>query len=345
MARVFVTGGSGFIGGALIDRLVERGDDVVALARSEEAARAVAARGANVARGDILDEGTVTAAMDGAEVVFHVAGVNTLLPADAQAMAEANVRGPEIVVRAAARAGVPRIVHTSSAATLGEAEGTVGRETSPHRGWYLSPYEQTKHEGEVAAFAAARRERVDLVSVNPCSVQGPGRSGGTGRILLAYLNGKLPVFVDTQLSIVDIHDCVEGHLLAAERGVPGERYVLSGASMRSRDALGLVAELTGVRHRVRMVPPRVATAVAAMIERSFALAGRTPPVSRTMVRTLVHGHTYDGSRATRELGLSYTPIGDTLARTIAWAVADGHVTRTLPRGPGAEKFASGAPDA
>ena len=135
---------------------------------------------------------------------------------------------------------------TSSAAALGEAHGTVGSEDSPHRGSYLSVYERTKHEGEVAAFAAARSAGVELVAVNPSSVQGPGRAGGTGRILIAYLNGRLRAFVDTTISLVDIADCIEAHVLAAERGTPGERYVISGATISAREALEIVAGISGV---------------------------------------------------------------------------------------------------
>ena len=139
-------------------------------------------------------------------------------------------------MRAAARAGAGRLVLTSSASTLGEAEGTVGSEDSPHRGAYLSTYERSKHDGERAALAAARRTGRRLVCVNPASVQGPGRAGGTGRILLAYLNGRLKAFVDTHISLVDIDDTVEGHLLAAERGQPGRalRPVPGRRSPRAR---------------------------------------------------------------------------------------------------------------
>jgi dihydroflavonol-4-reductase len=186
-------------------------------------------------------------------------------------------------------------------------------------------YERSKHEGELAAFEAARRAGVELVSINPSSVQGPGRASGTGRILIAYLNGRLRAFVDTQISIVDIADCVEGHLLGAERGVPGERYVLNGATLSSREALEIVAELSGVRRDVRFLPPRLATAGGALVEAGFRIRGRTPPVCREMVRTLLHGHRYDGSRAERELELRYTPIADTLRRTIEWAECEGLV--------------------
>ncbi len=330
MSRVFLTGASGLIGGALLGRLLEQGDDVVALARSDASAAALAARGAEVARGDVLDEDALVAGLRGCDLAFHVAGVNTLCPEDPLTLYDVNVRGTETAVRAAARAGVGRVVLTSSAAALGEAEGTVGREDSAHRGWFMSAYERSKHDGEVAAFAAARRGGVELVSVNPSSVQGPGRAGGTGRILIAHLNGRLPAFPDVRISLVDVRDCVEGHLLAARAGRPGERYVLCGATLQAREALALVAELTGTSARVRLLPGPVAAGAATLVEGGLRLAGRTPPLCREMVRTMLHGHAYDGSRATRELGLVYTPVRETFARTVRWAVQEGLVTRALP---------------
>jgi dihydroflavonol-4-reductase len=330
VTRVFLTGGSGLIGGALAARLVERGDEVLALARSDEAERALAARGTRVVRGDVLDEDAMAAGMAGCTLVYHVAGVNTMCLADPGSLLHVNVRGAEAAVRAAERAGVTRIVLTSSAASLGEAPGTVGREDSPHRGSYLSVYERSKHEGEVAAFAAARRAGIELVSINPSSVQGPGRAGGTGRIMIAYLNGRLRAFVDTYISIVDLSDCVEGHVLGAERGRAGERYVLSGNTITSREALDIVSELSGVRHDVRLLPPPIARAAGTLIEGVFRVRGKTPPVCREMVRTLLHGHRYDGSRATRELGLDYTPVAETFRRTIEWAAREGLVARPAP---------------
>ena len=148
MTRVFLTGGSGLVGGALAGRLIERGDDVVALARSDAAERVLADRGARVVRGDTLDEDAMAAGMEGCELAFHVAGVNTFCPTDPAGLIHVNVRGAEAAVRAAGRAGVPRVVLTSSAATLGEETGTVGSETSRHRGRYFSTYERSKHEGE-----------------------------------------------------------------------------------------------------------------------------------------------------------------------------------------------------
>ena len=330
MARVFLTGGSGFIGGALAARLLERGDEVVGLARSEDAAAALAERGVEVARGHVLDEAAMVSGMQGCELAYHVAGINSHCPRDPALLLRVNVQGTETAVRAAARAGVGRLVFTSSAAAVGEAAGTVGHEGSPHRGSYLSVYDRSKHEAERSVLAIARSVGVEVVAVNPSSVQGPGRSDGNGKIVIDYLNGRLRAFVDTHISIVDIEDCTTGHLLAAERGRSGERYVLNGATITSAEALELVSDLSGVRERVPMLPPALARAAAAVTEAAFRAGRRTSPICRARIRTLLHGHRYDGSRATRELGLSYTPARETFRRTIEWAVGEGLVTRPIP---------------
>jgi dihydroflavonol-4-reductase len=319
VSRVFVTGGSGVVGGALVERLRARSDEVIALARSDAAAAALERRGARIVHGDLFDAEALARGMDGCQTVFHVAGVNSLCVEDPESMLRANVDGPPFVVRAAARAGVGRVVHTSSAATIGEPEGSVGCEDTPHRGWYLSIYERSKTEGERAVLQAGREEGVEVVCVNPSSVQGPGRVSGTGRIMIAFLDGRLKLFVDTNVSLVDIGDCAVGHLLAAERGAPGERYILNGMTVSVTEALQLAAEVAGVHRRPRLVPRGLATVAAAAVERACRLARRHPPVCREMVRTLLHGHRYDGSRAERELGMRYTDPRDTVRRTVEWA--------------------------
>jgi dihydroflavonol-4-reductase len=327
VSRAFVTGGSGVVGRALVERLGERGAEVVALARSDEARSALERRGARVVRGDLFDDEALVRGMDGCETVFHVAGVNSLCLEDPTPMVRVNVEGPPAVVRAAARVGVRRVVHTSSAATIGEPEGSLGREDTPHRGWYLSVYERSKTDGERAVLEAARAEGMEVVCVNPSSVQGPGRAGGTARLLLAFLDGRLKLFVETNVCIVDIRDCADGHILAAERGVAGERYILNGMNLSVADALRLAADVAGVERRPRLVPRPLAKGAAAVVERAFRLVRRRPPVCGEMVRTLIHGHRYDGSRAERELGLRYTDPRDTVRRTVEWAREAGLLRR------------------
>ncbi|HXF35719.1 MAG TPA: NAD-dependent epimerase/dehydratase family protein [Actinomycetota bacterium] len=321
--EALVTGASGFVGGAVVRRLRAEGRTVRALVRSDDAARAARAAGARPVSGDVLDPTSLLEAMRGCGVVFHAAGVNAMCAPDPEAMLRTNVEGTANVVRAAAAAGVRRVVHTSSASTIGEPAGTVGREDTPHRGRYLSAYERSKHRAELRALELGRALGLDVVCVNPASVQGPGRTGGTARLLLEAVRGRLPFVVDARFTVVDVEDCALGHLLAADRGRPGERYLLAGATLTVREALELFERVAGSRPRVRFVPPRAALIAAGAVEAAARAVGRPPPVCREMVRTLLHGHAYDGGRAARELGLTYTPIEETLRRTLAWYVEQG----------------------
>ncbi len=327
---MLVTGGTGFLGRAIVERLVREGDRIKALARSEDAARALGELGAEPVRGDVLDPEALAAAMRGCELVYHAAGANAFCVRDPSPMFEINVRGSENVVRAAARAEVKRVVYTSSAATLGERKGTVGSEQSPHRGRFLSNYERSKFEAERSVFGAADETGLEVVCLNPASVQGPGRATGSTQLLLDYLNGRLKAVVDTTLSLIDIADCTTGHLLAATNGKPGERYVLSGATLTVREGLALLGRLSGVEQPVRALPPRLAMTVATVVEGVAWVRRRPPRICRELARTLTHGHAYDGSKAASELGLRYTPIEETLRRTIDWWVEQGLVPAAKP---------------
>ncbi|MGF1666133.1 MAG: NAD-dependent epimerase/dehydratase family protein [Acidimicrobiia bacterium] len=317
---VLVTGGSGVVGSAIIRHLVADGTDVRALSRTGASDEILGGLGARPVRGDILDRPAVDGAVDGVDVVYHVAGINQMCASDSSGMVVANVEGSLNVIRAARSAGVRRVVYTSSAATLGEAKGVVGTETVPHRGWYLSEYERSKHLAELAVMAETG---IDVVSVNPSSVQGPGRASGTGKIILDLARGKLPFLVDTRLSIVDIDDCARGHIAAAARGVPGERYVLNSFSLTMPEAVALLESALGRRLPVRFLPGWMASVGGAAVEGVARVARRHPAVCREMVRTLRHGHTYDGSKAELRLGVSYTSAEDLLGRLVAWFRCEG----------------------
>lgn len=330
---VLVTGGTGFVGRAILERLLEDGESPKALARSEASAGALAELGAEPVRGDVLDPEALAAAMRGCGLVYHAAGANAFCVRDPSPMFEVNVRGSENVVRAAAQAQVKRVVYTSSAATLGEKKGTVGTEQSPHRGSFLSDYERSKYEAELAVLAAADENGIEVVCVNPASVQGPGRASGSTRLLLDYVNGRLKAVVDSTLSLIDIADCTTGHLLAASRGKPGERYVLSGATLTVREGLALLGRLAGVEQPVRTLRPSLAMTLATVVEAVAWVRRGSPRICRELARTITHGHAYDGSKATRELGLRYTPIEETLRRTMDWWIDEGLVPAPVARDP------------
>ena len=325
MPDALVTGASGFIGGAIASQLIADGHVVRTLARSDESCERAARLGAEVVRGDLLDPASLAAAATGCDVVFHVAGVNRMCSADPTEMYRANVDGAINVVRAASAAGARRVVLTSSAATIGEPRGTVGTEVTEHRGHYLSPYERSKHHGEVAAFAEAERLGVDLVAVNPSSVHGPGRTGGTARILLAYLRGRLRFAIDGRVSLVFIDDCVQAHLGAAAVGRPGARYLVSGTTITVRQAIDVLRVVAGLGRRVTFVPAALVMPLGGLVGLTSRLMRRDPPLCREMARTMRHGHAYDGSHSADALGFSYTPINEALAATLDWYRAEGLV--------------------
>lgn len=320
--KVVVTGGSGVVGRPVVRRLVEAGHEVVALARSEAAADLVQGLGARATPGDVLDPGSLSTLVAGADWVFHVAGINEMCSPDPQLMKRVNVEGTVNVAQACRRNGVGRLVHTSSAVTLGEPSGVVGNELTTHRGRFRSRYEESKvlAEREVRSI-----EGLDVVVVNPASVQGPGRATGTGKLVIDVINGKLPLLVDSTFSIVDIDDCAIGHLLAAEMGEPGERYVLSGSTLTIREALDHIAAVTGAAPRVRYLPSWIAGIGGTAVGMAYRAVRRPPPVCREMVSVLRAGAAYDGSRAARELGLRYRPLDETIRRMVDWFRSEGLV--------------------
>lgn len=314
--RVGVTGGSGVVGRALIRLLVEEGHQVDALIRTPASAADLRDRGATPVEGDVLDAPGLQALVAGKDWVFHVAGINELCSPDPDRMDLVNIVGTRNVMEACRSAGVRRMIHTSSAAAIGEAHRTIGSEDTPHRGSYLSRYERSKHLSERLLFDHAGD--LDVVAVNPSSVQGPGRATGTGKLILDILNGRLAFLVETTVSIVDIDDCARGHVLAAERGIAGQRYILNGSSSSISDLVDRFNAITGRDLVPRFLPGWVASGGASTLELGGRITGRRPPLCREMVKVLRAGHTYDGSRATRELGLDYTPLEITIGRTVDW---------------------------
>src|SRR5579864_905215 len=314
--RAFVTGATGFLGRAIVAELVTAGRPVTALVRSDASAKLVSDLGAEPVRGDLRDRHTLETALAGSEVVYHAAGINAFCLPDPRAMFEVNIAGSRTIVLAAASAGVRKVVYTSSAATLDNELGSTQRRGGRHE--FLSNYAHSKYLAERAVMTAAEKTGLAVTCVNPASVQGPGRTSGTARLLLAYLNGRLPAAVNGPLNVVDIADCTRGHLLAEKRGVSGERYLLCGASMNLRQGLALLSRLTGLHDAPRFLPPRLAIAAAACTEAVARLRRKPTRFCREMVRTLIEGSPYDGAKAARDLGLVYTPIDATLRRTIRW---------------------------
>jgi dihydroflavonol-4-reductase len=342
--RTLITGATGFVGGLLASRLVADGRPVRALVRHLGDRERLPDPRVELAVGHLGDEDSLVRAADGCQVVYHVAGLNQLCLADPTPLYQVNVEGTRRMLEAARRAGVRRVVHTSSAATLGGDGSTFLDETAPPPPEFTSHYARSKFEGEQLALGF---DGVEVVVVNPSSVQGPGRTTGTAGVFIGYLNGKLPFDLPARFGLCYTDDCVNGHLLAEAKGRPGQRYVLNTATLTNAEAIDWIAVIAGLVDRPRTLPLPVAMGVAGVAEAVARVRGRQPRLCRESVRTLGHPHLYDGSRATRELGLRYTPLRQALEATVGWYVRQGLVKRPLPRfaGEGEPPPASSAPEA
>ena len=233
--KVCVTGATGFVGAHVVRALAERGDDVRVIYRNPDRLKALTGMPYRRAKGDVLDFRAMKRALRDTELLFHVAGYVASSPMER--VWQLNARGPEIAVQAAAAAGVRRVVVTSTISAIGVANGKpADEETSYPDDWLGLAYPDSKHAGETAALEASERHDIDVVVVNPAYVLGvpvnrsqPGET--STRTIGNYLRGRLPGVLDAPMNFVDVEDVAAGHLLAAERGRPGERYILGGANL------------------------------------------------------------------------------------------------------------------
>ena len=303
--RALVTGASGFIGSHVVAALSDAGVEV-----REFDLRAPVA-------GDILDRDALARAMRGCDAVFHLAAVYSYARADAAAMRAVNVEGTRAVLDAAARAGVRRVVHTSSCATCGPVAGRAATEADAPPAWELAvPYKRTKLEGERLALAAAR-DGLDVVVVNPTTPVGPGdrRPTPTGKMVADVARGRARAYLTgAALNVVAVEDVAAGHLLAHERGRSGERYLLGGENLSLREVFALVAEAAGRRLPRVGVPWPLAYAAARTSDAALRLVGREPSLLvLDQVRLARLPMTFDDAKARRELGYTSRPACEALA--------------------------------
>jgi dihydroflavonol-4-reductase len=327
MPTAFVTGASGFVGANLARALLERGWRVRALVRGD----APSLDGLTVERvpGDLFAP-ALAGAMRGCDAVFHVAATYSLWRRDRAAVLRANVDGTRSVLAAARSAGVPRTVHTSSVAAIGVRDGGAPAgetyQSPPER--LIGAYKRSKYLAELEVRAAVVRGQ-DVVIVNPTTPVGPwdARPTPTGEIVLRFLTGRMPAYVDTGLNVVDVRDVAAGHVLAYERGVTGERYILGNENVTLRALLERLASITG-RPAPRLRLPRVIPlAYAAFGELVLAPLGVTPDVALDGVRMAKQRMFYTAEKAVRELGFPQSSVSGALADAVAWFHEHGYAAR------------------
>jgi dihydroflavonol-4-reductase len=327
--KVFVTGATGFVGWHVMEALLARGDEVHCLVRPASR-RLLEGRPARPIPGDLTDFDSVRRGLDGVEVVYHCAADYRLYVHDPGAMYAANVEGTRNVLRACAEAGVRRVVYTSTVGALGlNADASPADESTPvELSDMVGHYKRSKFLAERVAEEWAAKG-LPLVIVNPSTPVGERdiKPTATGRMILDFLRGKIPAYVDTGLNLVDVRDVAAGHILAMERGRIGEKYILGHQDMSLKailDSLASLAHLPGPRMRV---PHWVPLAVAAADTALARVRGRSPRFELDAVRLSRKKMYFTPRKAVRELGLPQTPVEQALARAIAWFRAAGYVEK------------------
>ena len=323
-----VTGGTGFVGTHVVRALLARGRPVRCLVRPQSRRENLEGLSVEIAEGDVTDPASLAQAIAGIATLYHCAADYRLWARDPGELQRANVEGTDNVLKAAAAARVARVVYTSSVGALGlTPDGTPADETTPvSRADVVGNYKKSKFDAERVAEAWAGRG-LPVVIVNPSTPVGERdvKPTPTGQMIVDFLNRRLPAYVDTGLNLVDVRDVAQGHLLAAEKGRIGEKYILGNRDMTLKEILETLARLTGLpAPRIRL-PHAVPLAAAAAATWAAHLTGRPPRVSLESVRMSRHRMFFDAGKAVRELGLPQTPVEDALGRAVAWFRENGYV--------------------
>jgi dihydroflavonol-4-reductase len=325
--RSLVTGASGFVGSHVARMLVERGEQVQVLVRPQSSLKPLEGMPVEKVFGDLREPESLDRAVEGVDRVFHVAADYRLGALNPQEIYDANVNGTRNLLKAASRAGVRRIVVTSSVATIAVDRGDAlpNEATEAHLEEMIGHYKRSKFLAEKEALRAAG-EGMPVVIVNPTTPVGPGdwKPTPTGRIIVDFLNGRMPAYVETGLNWVPVEDVALGHWIAAERGRVGERYILGGRNMLLKEVLDVLARISG-RPSPRVRLPHAVAMAAGYADHVFSrMLNRQPRIPLEGVRMARHRMFVDCSKAADELGFKAGPVEAALERAVTWYEQNGY---------------------
>ncbi len=329
--KAFVTGATGFIGASLVRELIRDGHEVRVLVRPGANRKNILGLPLEVWEGDLLAPGRLAAGIAGCDLVFHTAADYRLWTRDPAAMYRVNVEGTRSILEGALLAGVQKVVYTSSVGTLGNpGDGTPGDESAPVTFTEMvGDYKKSKFLAERVAEEFIPRG-LPLVIVNPSTPVGALdiKPTPTGKIIVDILNRAMPAYLDTGLNLIDVEDCARGHLLAAEKGRIGEKYILGNRNLTLREIFGLLEKISGIpAPKVRL--PYTPILLAAYVNEALSrLTGREPLIPLNGVLMARKFMYFDSSKAIRELGLPQTPVEEALTKAVTWFRANGYVKKT-----------------
>ena len=324
MKSALVTGASGFLGWHVARTLLAKGLRVRALVRP--ASKLTELDGVERVDGDLRDPESLSRALDGCSLVFHVAADYRLWAKDESEIYRSNVDGTRNLLTAARKAGVERIVYTSTVGCIGTRDEQLGDENSPvWLGDMKGAYKRSKFQAEELAIEEARKG-LPVVIVNPTAPVGDRdvKPTPTGKMVLDFLSSKMPAFIDTGLNIVDASETAEGHWLACERGKVGERYILGGENLTLEQIFGKLSMLSGVRAPTMRIPYAVALAAGAVSTAWARVTGSEPRAPLDAVRMSRHKMWVATAKAARELGFQASPAEVGLGKAVEWFRAHGY---------------------
>jgi len=327
--RILVTGATGFVGGAVTRALVKTGHEVRVLVRPHSDRRNLRDLPIEIYHGDVCELESVRRATAGCAQVYHVAALYKLWVRRKADMYASNVTGTENVLLAARDSGVEKVIYTSSVATLGiPSDGTPGTEETPvSLADMIGHYKRSKFLAEQVALRYAQ-EGLPVVIVNPSTPVGIAdlKPTPTGQVLVDFLNGHMPGYVDTGLNLIDVEDVAAGHLLAAERGRVGEKYILGHENLTLQQILEMLADLTRLSAPQFRVPYALALGVAyADATLARLIPRREPRVAPVGVKLSKKKMFFDPTKAVRDLGLPQTPVREALRKAVVWFIENDYV--------------------
>jgi len=315
--NIFLTGSTGILGKPLLKKLLNEGHNVYALSRNKIHDDFLTSNNAKIINGELISDGIYEQLKDHSiEAIFHVAGANKKCQKDPSSMFRTNIEGTKQMLELGNKLKIEKFIYTSSAVTLGEQKGTIGNEDSIHRGTFLSDYEESKYLAEEVAFAF--NKEFEFVSINPSSVQGPGRISGTAKLLISTLNKKFPPLIKSSVSVVDIDDCTEGHYLGLIKGKNNERYVLNSFRLDVETLIQNLKSVTNWNGSPIYISKQFLAGLGPLFDTFGKFTSLGGVICGETIRVLTHGHLYDGQKAKKELGLNYTSVDDFISKTISW---------------------------
>lgn len=326
--KIFLTGATGFVGSHVARQLSDAGAELRLLVRASSRRDNISDLRADIVVGDLRDAASLRRAMDGCELVFHVAADYRLWTRNPEEMYAANVGGTEAIIRGAREAGVRRTVYCSSVATMGFGNGALitDEDTPVSLADMIGHYKRSKFLAEQVAVSAAKNG-ADVVIVNPSTPIGEQdiKPTPTGRIVVDFLKRKFPAYADTGLNLVDVKDVARAHMLAAEKGHPGRRYIVGGENLTLKQMLDKLAAITGLPSPTVKVPHAVAM-IAGICDETWTgrIRGREPRVTVDAVRMGRKKMWVSSARAEGELGYKPGPVDDCLRRAVSWFVESGY---------------------